>query len=277
LLTLSGNDRERIRDAVMNQVREQFKSDQAQDELRNLGPANFDWNSRTRNTMETLVPRLVEIAPTLAEECVKPFNVNADIAEKIRDPHWRKGLDFLMDSHPALARQLRSQLDDLEDQTTLLAGNVEYIKGPQLSGEIERFLVSHDGLGDFLLFNGNSIHPDLIFKSYDYSELPFQSRDNPIEGPSLRNKKNPRPSNVPDGCEIKTNEGTRVRVDAHGPHPGLHLAVTWDVKKGKVIVNDILMAYIRKADYTESGRSVQSTTVKYSFGHSPFISILHDS
>ena len=119
--------------------------------------------------------------------------------------------------------------------------------------------------------HGNSIYPDLILLNHTYDFLPTQSRGNPIEGPCLRGK---RPSNVPDGCEIKTNRGSRIRVDAHGAHPGLHLGITWDLQNGEVAINGVWAAYIRIADHRESGRNVKVTTVKYSFGHDLFVSLL---
>jgi len=97
---------------------------------------------------------------------------------------------------------------------------------------------------------------------------------NPVEGPCLRGKKTPRPSNVPDGCEIKTNKGTRVGVDAHGAHPGLHLGITWDNSMYGVEINGVWLAYVRICDHRESGRNVKVTTVKYSFGHGLFTSLL---
>ena len=62
---------------------------------------------------------------------------------------------------------------------------------------------------------------------------------------------------MPDGCEIKTNQGRRIRVDAHGAHPGLHLGVTWKFQEGEVVINGVWVAYVRIADHRESGRNVK--------------------
>jgi hypothetical protein len=56
-----------------------------------------------------------------------------------------------------------------------------------------------------------------------------------------------RPARVPDGLEIKTLPKTKVRVDCHNPHPGLHLVVLHNAKKAdnapkKVL--DILIAFL---------------------------------
>ena len=119
--------------------------------------------------------------------------------------------------------------------------------------------------------NGNSIYPDLVLCGYGYSSLPRQSRKKPIDGPSLRGT---RPSNVPDGCEIKTNRGTKIRPGVHGAHPGLHLGVTWDLEDGAVVVNGVWVGYVRVADHRESGRNVKVTTVEFSFGHDLSMSLL---
>jgi hypothetical protein len=79
---------------------------------------------------------------------------------------------------------------------------------------------------------------------------------------------------VPDGCEIKTNQGTRIKVDAHGAHPGLHLGITWGFREDEIAIYDIWIAYIRVKDYSISDGRVDVTTKKRSFGHDPFISLL---
>ena len=72
-----------------------------------------------------------------------------------------------------------------------------------MSSEIQRYISSSAGLGHLVFSNGNSIYPDLILKKQSYEKLPFQNRKNPIHGPCIQGKKTCRPSNVPDGCEIK--------------------------------------------------------------------------
>jgi len=52
------------------------------------------------------------------------------------------------------------------------------------------------------------------------------------------------------------------------------LGVTWDFVDGNVAINGIGVGYIRIRDHRESGRNVDVTTVKYSFGHDLFVSVL---
>jgi hypothetical protein len=63
-------------------------------------------------------------------------------------------------------------------------------------------------------------------------------------------------------------------VDAHGAHPGFHLAVTWEFRDDTVTITGVWVAYVRIADHREAGRNVDVTTVKYSFGHGLFASVL---
>jgi len=140
-----------------------------------------------------------------------------------------------------------------------------------VSAEIQRLIISPDGLGDIVRTNGSSIYPDLLIIKHDYSKLQKQNRQSPIEGPCLRGA---NPSNIPDGCEIKTNQGNRIRVDAHGAHAGLHLGITWDMVDNQIKITGVWLGFIKSADHRESGRNVKITTVKYSFGHDLFISLL---
>jgi hypothetical protein len=166
---------------------------------------------------------------------------------------------------------VRSWYLKLRDTSRLAFGEVGHLQSQQISSAIQRFIISPSGLGDLVKPSGNSIYPDLVLRSRDYSGLPRQTRNSPVDGPCLRGS---NPSNVPDGCEIKTNQGNRIRVDAHGAHPGLHLGVTWDFHDQAVVITGVWLAYVRIADYRESGRNVDVTTVKYSFGHDLFSPLL---
>jgi len=263
-----------VLEKVLTHVYSQLNSGTAVAELRSLGPAGFDWNTRVKNTTDTLVPRFVEIASDLRENCVKLFNCSIDLADELRRSIPEQTLNYLKDKDVSLADEFELWVNKCRQLGTLSARGVENLQSQQVSAEIQRYLLSKKGLGDIIKSNGKSIYPDLIMSDYDYSFLPFQSRKSPIHGPCLRNKKNPKPSNVPDGFEIKTNKFDKVRVDAHGAHAGLHLAFTWNLKDAKVNILDIWIAYIRIADHTISDGTVDVTTKKRSFGHVPFISII---
>jgi hypothetical protein len=118
--------------------------------------------------------------------------------------------------------------------------------------------------------NNRSTYPDLYFSTADYSKLPKRTRHLAV-GPALRGDK---PTSVPDGIEIKSNKGARIRVDSHHDHQGLHLALTFEKRGDKYRALDLYLAYLSKADYTRATRRTTATTDKFSFGHAPFISVL---
>jgi hypothetical protein len=253
------------RDKTLCHVWNQFTEQTAQSELRGLGPSGVDWISRTKNTLEELLPRLREFAQRLAVDV--PANLNAAVHMKVLLDQGETVLQRALERDSA-ARAWIKQMRRAADGAHAVVGNLE---SQQISSAIQRYTISPAGLGDLVVRNGGSIYPDLILKNKDYSMLPRQSRIALVDGPCLRGS---NPSNVPDGCEIKTNQGTRVKVDAHGAHPGLHLGVTWDLASGGVKITGVWVAYVRIADHRESGRNVRVTTVKYSFGHDLFRSIL---
>jgi hypothetical protein len=50
--------------------------------------------------------------------------------------------------------------------------------------------------------------------------------------------------------------------------------VTWEFRDDTVTITGVWVAYVRIADHREAGRNVDVTTVKYSFGHGLFASVL---
>jgi len=232
-------DRKQVLKRVWDHISQQLSSPQAVDELRSLGPKGFDWNDRVQQAVAFFLPRLVDIAPTIATECVMPFNSPFRFADHLQSEILRQAISRLRDIDPVLSAQLSEWLEEsrvLAAAGTLPVSNVE---SQQISAEVKRYLLSDRGFGNTLKANGGSLYPDLLLASADYRFLSFQSRDTPIDGPCLNNVNNPRPSNVPDGLEVKTNQASKVRVDAHGIHPGLHLAVTWGFATGKVVMRDV--------------------------------------
>ena len=244
-------------------VLSQFNDPTAQQELRDMSDATFDWNSRARTTMEAVLPRLPALALNLSIEIPRLLNSPIHIINKLQAGSV---------SHPELKKgTLGAWYDDVCQSATASKALVENLESQQISNAIQRFLILPSSIGDLFKANGPSIYPDLLLKSHDYSNLPSQNRSNPIDGPCLRGEK---ASNVPDGMEVKTNRGPRIKVDAHGAHPGLHFGVTWDFDSGAVVVTGVWVAYVGVKDYNHSNRNVSSTTVKYSFGHDLFVSLL---
>jgi hypothetical protein len=159
--------------------------------------------------------------------------------------------------------QLIAEMDDaLEREQTLLS----VITGETVSKLIADFLC---GRYRDLEQNNRSTYPDLYPKAADYSRLPKRTRGL-AEGPALRGG---RPTSVPDGIEIKSNRGPRIRVDCHHDHQGLHLALTFERDVDRWTVHDVYLAYLSKADYKRAERNTTATTDKFSFGHAPFISV----
>jgi len=248
-----------------NHVWRQFRSATTQEELRSLNPSDIDWVERTESTLALLLPRMPDLAQKILSEV--PANLNS--ADELLIEIQRG--ETILTGATEEQRRWFENLRKLGNRARNLIHNIE---SQQISAEIQRMIVSKDGIGEVVYANGNSIFPDLVRHDLDYSSLPLQSRANVIDGPCLRGAKNKRPSNVPDGCEIKTNRGNKIKVDAHGAHSGLHLGVTWELLGNKVEVTGVWIGFIRISDHRESKRNVKTTTVKYSFGHSLFVSVL---
>ena len=223
------------------------------------------WRKRVEETANRIIPFLVENAPAVIKETEDRLNAPL-LARRLAYEKWLDDIAINPDHVKSVAMLRR-----LLDLSARLIGDIE---SQQVSRQLQ-YVLTDAGLFDKLGIarSSGSLYPDLYFKDYDYSKLPLHSRAKKIEGPNLR--KGGTPSNVPDGCELKTNQSTRVKVDAHAPHPGLHLALTWDFVEGQRLeINGFRIAYIRKCDYTHGERNVEATTVKYSFGHVYFFSLL---
>lgn len=227
-----------------------------------------DWPSRVNDTLNLLIPRLPAIAVHLKREVPLRLNSAARVLKLVRDG---KSILDVPHGNNIRSSKVGSWLADLETAATNAASLVNNIDSQHVSAEVQRQILSAGCLGDIAQRNGGSLYPDLYITGRDYSMLPPQSGKKKIDGPCLRKH---NPSNVPDGCELKCNQGERVKVDAHAPHAGIHLGVTWDLQNDVLQVNGFWVAYVRIADCRESGRNVVATTVKFSFGHDLFISAL---
>jgi hypothetical protein len=268
------DDRKKVLTKVETYILGQLGSQDAIDELKSLGPRGYDWNPRVNEAVAILLPKLVEIAPVLVEECLKPFNSPIELRKYLNHELFDKTVTRIADKDAQEAKDYRALLDKCRDLGLRSCCAIPNLESQQISAEVKRFLLSKQGLNGLIRETGGSIYPDLVLAGFDYSFLSFQKRDIPISGPCLKNPRSPFPSNAPDGCEIKTNQGTRIKVDAHGAHPGLHLGITWGFREDKIVFYDIWIAYIRVKDYLISNGRVDVTTKKRSFGHNPFISLL---
>jgi hypothetical protein len=237
----------------------------ARKELQSLGPPGIDWISRVLRTIDHVSPKL----PSLAQY------IYDTVPTSLNNPHealelYKAGKKYIRSNEPEAVRWS----DNMEKILSSAQANTGNLESQQVSAAIQRAIVSEHGIGNLVVANGNSIYPDLIMRNYDYRGLPMQDRKKTVDGPCLQGRKIPRPSNVPDGIEIKTNQSQRIRVDAHGAHAGVHIAITWDLINSRVHIHGVWAAYVRICDHKESQRNVSVTTVKYSFGHSLFMPVL---
>lgn len=242
-------------------ILDQFHREHAQAELKALGGnVHYDWVTRTQTTIDDFCEIACDLAAYIVDTVPSRLN-SAIILEDLVNAHlFHNNSDWVKDikRHATILRELSANLES-----------------QQVSAEIQRQVEHFPGFSGKIYSNGNSIFPDFIYKHFDYSLLSLQNRKKTVHGPCLQGKAAPRPSNVPDGIELKTNKGTRMRIDAHAPHCGLHLGFTWDFSNdGRVEINGAWIGYIAGADHRESARNSKTTTIKFSFGHERFISLL---
>jgi hypothetical protein len=126
--------------------------------------------------------------------------------------------------------------------------------------------------GGALVGNSKSDYPDLFIKTYDYSKLPVRSRDDKEIGAAIRGREK-KPVRVPDGLEIKTSRDG-ANIDCHYPHVGLHLMLSFQTTGERVVVDDVLVAFLRHDDYRITKPKTKATTLKASFSRAPFVSLL---
>lgn len=237
---------------ILNHILQQINCDDAA--LAALQPP-MDWRRRVIQTTEKFVPELVIVAGELVNEVEQSLN-----SPKLVRIIWN---------------ELKSQLPTQGFEQSVNAMDLALTREQELFSVITGETVSKL-IADFLCRsirnlgqNNRSTYPDLYFTDVDYSILPTRSRGR-AEGPARRGS---NPTSVPDGIEIKSNKGARIRVDCHHDHQGLHFALTFGCESGVWHVYDIYLAYLSKADYTRATRNTTATTEKFSFGHTPFISV----
>ena len=255
---------------VLQHVLDQINSADARRELQDMQPSNIQWHAQVKQTAERLVPFFCAKAKQITSDIEQRLNAPVVALQLAQEP-W---LDAISTS-PTYKRKLETLRDSLK-----LAAEYTYnLKSQQVSSELASVITRLARSSDLpITENSGSLYPDFYFINYDYASLPLHKKGKKIEGPNRR--KDGKPSNIPDGFELKTNEikskkSPKVKVDAHGSHSGLHLAVSWAGNKSRAFeIVGFWIAYIRKSDYKHSNRNVESTTDKYSFGHKLFISLI---
>lgn len=257
----------------------QVNSSESIKELEDLGK---DWVKRVNDGVRYFVPKLVVTAPKLVERLSVVFQGPGELLNQLDSPAFKAFSEKIANLDPELHKTLEGfELNSRRFASGTLELVTKYLVAQQITKVMEAFLTdSFDGL---VKCNGASLYPDLYQISSEpyYSTLQRQRSKTKgkskevvetIHGPCVNGSN--QPSKVPDGVEIKSKKGKSIRVDCHAAHAGLHLVLTWTTKKSMMVVNDISLAYIRTCDYTECKRNSKATTIKYSFGAQPFISLL---
>lgn len=243
--------------AVLSQI------ESAKAELDIYPPSGFGWHRRCVETAKVLVPWLTDLAPQLKTFVEEVLNSK----QLVRDS-WKKIKAAAAKSIPA---QLRELMDRELDREAIL---LDTVGGDVISKVIEKFLIKSFPAAH-LESNGRSDYPDLFLRSKDYNGLPkfVKLKDKTKDyGAALKGKTN-RAVRVPDGLEIKTCRD-RFAVDCHHAHAGLHLALLFSGRKGSLEVTDIMVAFMRHADYRITKPASPTTTLKASFNGKTFVSLL---
>lgn len=243
---------------ALQRILEQAKAAKA--ELDAYAPPGFGWYGRSIETVKTLVPWLVREAPGLRNYVEDVLN-----SPRLLREAWasvRPQINALADV---------ARIDELLNREAVL---LEFVVGDTVSVVVTGYLIARCP-GGALAGNSKSDYPDLFIKSYDYSKLPARTRTDQEIGAALRGKER-RPVRVPDGLEIKTSRDN-ASIDCHYPHVGLHLMLSFITSGQRVVVDDVLVAFLRHDDYRITVPKTRATTLKASFSRAPFISLLADA
>lgn len=246
-----------LKNKVFRQVFLQVEKDAAA--LSALEPV-LNWNQRVEEAAGLFIPRLIEIAPALRREVELILN-----SPQIIRATWQKIKTDLQEIR--LPKEINQQILMLDRELPLESQLLTVITGETVSNLIADYLCRELPA---LRKNNRSTYPDLYFDFFDYSPLPRRSSGNAI-GPALKGNS---PSSVPDGIEIKSQRGKRIRVDCQHNHQGLHLVMTFEQVQEVWVVFDLYVAYLTRADYRRATRNTTATTEKFSFSQTPFISVI---
>lgn len=229
----------------------------AKPELDAYAPAGFGWHERALATVHTLVPWLIEESNGLRVYVEEVLNSPALLRAA-----WRS-LKEQIDAPGEVAR-----IDELLAREGVL---LAFVAGDTVSTVVTGYLLSRypDGV---LVANSKSDYPDIFIKTHDYSKLPVRTRADKEIGAAVRGRER-KPVRVPDGLEIKTSRDN-ANIDCHYPHVGLHLMLSFRTRGESIMVDDVLVAFLRNADYRITVPNTKATTLKASFSRAPFVSVL---
>lgn len=240
---------------ALQRILEQARAAKA--ELDAYAPAGFRWYDRAIETVKTLVPWLVREAPGLRIYVEDVLN-----SPRLLREAWA-AVRLQIDAPAEVAR-----IDELLKREAVL---LDFVAGDTVSIVVTGHLLARYPAGS-LVGNSKSDYPDLFIKTYDYSKLPLRTRNDQKIGAAVRGKER-KPVRVPDGLEIKTSRDN-ANIDCHYPHVGLHLMLSFTASGERVVVNDVLAAFLRRDDYRITRPKTQATTLKASFSRAPFVSLL---
>ncbi len=229
----------------------------AKPELDAYAPEGFGWHKRALTAVNSLVPWLVQEAPGLRVYVEEVLNSPALLRSA-----WAS-LKSQIDAPGEVAR-----IDELLAREGVL---LAFVAGDTVSTVVTGYLLSKYP-GGALAGNSKSDYPDIFVKTHDYSKLPVRTRDDKEIGAAIRGKEK-KPVRVPDGLEIKTSRDN-ANIDCHYPHVGLHLMLSFVTNGPTVVVDDVLVAFLRNADYRITVPKTKATTLKASFSRAPFVSLL---
>jgi hypothetical protein len=238
---------------VLSQIKRDAES------LAQLVPA-LPWQQRAETAARRFLSRLFAVAPGLIREVELTLN-----SPQIIRITWEQ-IKAALQAVP-VTEATKQQVAVMDHELALEAKLLTVVTGEIVSHLMADFLCREvAGLQQ----NNRSTYPDLYFDEFDYSQLPPRRRGSAL-GPA---RKGLLPSSVPDGVEIKSQRGKRIRVDCHHNHQGLHLVLTFDQAGDRWQVFDLYVAYLTQADYRRATRNTTATTEKFSFSQAPFISVL---
>lgn len=229
----------------------------ARPELDAYAPEGFGWHKRALVAVNALVPWLIEESPGLRVYVEEVLNSPALLRSA-----W-SSLKSQIDAPGEVAR-----IDELLAREGVL---LAFVTGDTVSTVVTGYLLSKYP-GGALAGNSKSDYPDIFVKTHDYSKLPVRSRKDKEIGAAIRGKEK-KPVRVPDGLEIKTSRDN-ANIDCHYPHVGLHLMLSFVTGGPSVVVDDVLVAFLRNADYRITVPKTKATTLKASFSRAPFVSLL---
>ncbi len=232
--------------------------DAAKPELEAYAPVGFGWFNRSVTAAKTFVPWLLHEAIGLRLYVEEVLNSPALLRET-----WAE-LKIPVDATADIARRI----DELLKREAVL---LDFVAGDTVSLVVTGYLLTRFP-GGSMACNSKSDYPDMFIKKFDYSRLPVRTRNDSEIGAALRGREL-KPIRVPDGLEIKTSRN-KASIDCHYPHVGLHLMLSFTTSAKRIVVDDVLLAFLRHSDYRITIPKTKATTLKASFSRTPFVSLL---